>query len=188
MPTFERRHFLQALAAGTAAQTARPAFGQGEAGTAVVFLSRSGNTRVFAEALARRYDASLFEIRPRDPWPEDYEEMVEWATRWRESDILLPLTDRPDFSGCDRVFLCTPVWGSALPAPMRSALSGHDLGAATLLPLITHGGYGEGSTLDEIRALAPKARLAAPFILECDQERRQMRQLDDWLQTVRDRI
>lgn len=26
--------------------------------------------------LARRLNADLFEIRPRDPWPEDYEEMV----------------------------------------------------------------------------------------------------------------
>jgi hypothetical protein len=188
MTELERRRFLQTLAAGTAAQAAGPAWAQGTTSTAVVYLSRSGNTRVFAEALARRHGAALHEIRPRDPWPADYEEMVDWATAWRESGDLLPLAARPDLSAHDTIFLCTPVWGGALPAPMRSALKGQELGDVGILPLVTHGGYGPGDTLETLRNLTPGASLADPFVIECDQERRQMRQLDAWLETVRDRI
>ena len=114
--------------------------------------------------------------------------MVKWVTAWRESGDLLPLENRPNLSSHDVVFLCTPVWGGGLPAPMRSALEGQDLEGSTVLPIVTHGGYGPGDTLGTLRELAPGARFAEPFVIECDQERRQMNELASWLETVSDRI
>src|SRR5688572_16730328 len=70
------------------------ALAQGGSGRrAVVFLSRSGNTRVLAGALSRRYSADMFEVRPRDPWPDDYDEMVAWASSMRASDVDVPLAE-----------------------------------------------------------------------------------------------
>ncbi len=51
----------------------------------VAYLSRSGNTRVVAGQLKHAFTADLFEIRTATPWPEDYEEMVAWASRMQES-------------------------------------------------------------------------------------------------------
>jgi hypothetical protein len=184
----KRRQFLQTLVAGTAAYAAGPAWAQDNETVGVVYLSRSGNTRVFAEALARRYGAALHEIRPRDPWPADYGEMVDWATDWRERSELLPLATNPDLSAHTTLFVCTPVWGGALHAPMRSALEGKDFSGNQILPLVTHGGFGPGNTLETLRDLASNARFAEPMVIECDQERRQMNELDTWLQTARDGI
>jgi hypothetical protein len=77
-PTFGRRDALKAtLAAGAIAATSRMALAQEtDAPRLVAYLSRSGNTRVIAGALARRFGADLFELRPRDPWPADYDAMV----------------------------------------------------------------------------------------------------------------
>src|SRR5262245_49490097 len=142
---FNRRHLLQGAAFMAAGDWASNAARAQESGrSAAVFLSRSSNTRMLAGHLSRRLKADLFEIRPRDPWPEDYEDMVAWASRWRESDDRLPLESTPDLSAHRTVFLGFPIWGGALPAPMRSLLSTSSLRGKTVLPFITHGGYGAG--------------------------------------------
>lgn len=119
---FSRRRLLQGASLAAAAGWARSAArAEGNGQVAVVFLSRSNNTRMLAGHLSRSFDAELIEIRPRDPWPEDYENMVAWATRWRDSDALLPLEPTPDLSRQTTLFLGFPICGMALPAPMRSS-------------------------------------------------------------------
>ena len=72
----------------------------------------------------------------------------------------------------------------ALPAPMRSFLSSADLSAKAVLPFMTHGGYGQGGAMAEVRRLAPTANFADPFILECDQERNNLDALQAWLSSM----
>lgn len=171
---------LPLVAAQVAAGSAHDQSGGGE--SVVVYLSRSGNTRVLAGALSRRFGADLFELRPRDPWPEDYEEMVAWASRMRETGAPLPLAEEPmAIGGYSTVFLCFPIWGEDLPAVMASFLRGHDLSGKTVVPIITHGGYGEGASVETARALAPGADFTEAFVLECNQERDDLRRLDRWL-------
>ena len=124
-------------------------------------------------------------MRPRDPWPADYDEMVDWATRMREGGGTLPLAGiATDIAGYRTVFLGFPIWGGDLPAVMASFLRSHDLSGKTVVPFITHGGYGAGDAMQTARALAPDARFLAPFVLRCDQERDTLRSLDAWLDGV----
>lgn len=180
-----RRQVLQGAALAAASNwIGTSAHAQGAGQSAVVFLSRSSNTRMLAGHLSRSFGADLIEIRPRDPWPEDYEEMVDWATRWRESDQLLPLEPTADLSAHAPVFLGFPIWGGSLPAPMRAFLSTTDLTGKTVLPFITHGGFGAGDAMADVRRLAPNAEFAEPFVLECDQERDNLNALRAWLGAV----
>lgn len=162
---------------------ASPAMAQGGDGrSVVVYLSRSGNTRVLAGALSRRFNADLFELRPRTPWPEDYDAMVEWASRMRADGNDVPLAeDLAGIAGYQTVFLCHPIWGMDLPAVTASFLMGHDLSGKTVVPIITHGGYGAGDAVATARALAPNARFTEPFVLECNQERNDLDSLNEWL-------
>jgi flavodoxin len=188
-PPLGRRDALKAaLAAGAVAAAPRMVFAQGTAGPRlVVYLSRSGNTRVIAGALARRFDADVFELRPRDPWPADYDAMVAWASRHRESEADLPLAEEiADLDRYRTVFLGFPVWGTALPAVTRSFLRSHDLSGKTVVPFVTYGSSGEGSSMRSVRALAPDARFVDPFVLRCDQERSTLDSLDNWLERVGD--
>jgi flavodoxin len=190
-PTIGRRDALKAaLVASAIAAAPRMAFAQqAEGSRLVVYLSRSGNTRVIAGALARRYGADIFELRPRDPWPADYDEMVAWASRWRESEADMPLAE--SIGNLDRyrtVFLGFPVWGTALPAVTRSFLRSHDLSGKTVVPFITYGSSGEGSSMRTVRALAPDARFVEPFVLRCDQERSTLDSLNAWLEGVGDTL
>ena len=153
---------LPVLGAGPAAAQERASDGR----TLVAYLSRSGNTRVIAGALSRRYGADLFEIRTAEPYPADYEETVERAQAERDAEATPPLTEGvADITAYETVFIGFPIWGMALPAPMRTFLTTHELAGKTIVPFITHGGYGTGTALDTVAELAPQARIVTPLDL-----------------------
>src|SRR4029453_12022591 len=45
----------------------------------VAYFTRTGNTRLIATQIARALDATLFQIVPAEPYPDDYEAQVAQA-------------------------------------------------------------------------------------------------------------
>lgn len=167
---------LVAQAAGTAQGT------RADATVLVAFLSRSGNTRVVAGELARANGADLFEIAAADPYPEDYRQTVELAKRQSDAAEMPALRALvPHLARYDTIFLGFPIWGMTAPPPIRSFLTRHDLSGKTLVPFITHGGYGTGQSLQVIQRLAPRTRLTDAFVMQADQERDTLEQVSQWL-------
>ena len=154
--------------------------------TLVAYFSRTGNTRVLARQILRARGATLFEIQPAVPYPEDYEETVSQARRERDSAFEPVLQARVmDMADYATVFLGFPIWGQTAPPVIRSFLSNHDLAGKTLIPFITHGGYGLGSSLEVLAAHAPRARLYdAGLSMEADQERRTLDRVTGWLRRI----
>ena len=186
-----RRTVMAALAAlplGVAAAASNTQGGemrQVGSRTLVAYFSRSGNTRVVAGLIHRARGTDLFEIRPARPYPEDYEQTVEQARKESESGYRPPLEAKASaIASYDTVFLGFPIWGTTVPPVIRSFLSEHDLSGKTLIPFITHGGYGPGNSKSVLASDAPKARLLKGFVMEADQERRTMNRVNGWLKGV----
>ena len=155
---------------------------QGGSRTLVVYFSRSGNTRVVAGLIHRSLGTDLFEIRPASPYPDHYLATVEQARQERDRGIEPALHARvPDMARYDTVYLGFPIWGETAPPVIRSFLTAHDLAGKTLIPFITHGGYGLGSSQSVLASHAPGARLEPGFSMEADQERRTMDAVNNWL-------
>ena len=137
---------------------------------------------MIANQIRRAHTADLFEIVPAAPYPEDYEQTVSLAQRERDTGFEPPLQDTVrNIASYDTIFLGFPIWGTTAPPIIRSFLSTHDLSGKKLIPLITHGGYGLGSSLSVVRQHAPNARLIEGFTIEADQERRTLEQVTSWL-------
>jgi flavodoxin len=167
---------------GLVAERAMAQQTQGSGRVLVAYFTRTGNTRVIARQIRRALDADLFEIQPAEPYPEDYEEQVAQATRERESrfePVLAALVS--NMERYQTVFLGFPIWGMSVPPVIRSFLSQHDLSSKTLIPFITHGGYGLGDSLTVVAEHAPQARFIEGFSIEADQERRTLEQVTSWL-------
>ncbi|WP_311969628.1 flavodoxin [Pseudomonas baltica] len=148
----------------------------------VVYFSRSGNTRVIAGLIQRGLQADLFEISPSTPYPEDYLETVEQARKERDSGFEPALQTRiGDLADYDTVYLGFPIWGETAPPVVRSFLKTHDLTGKTLIPFITHGGYGLGDSHCVLKTHAPRAKLADGFVMEGEQERKTMERVTAWL-------
>ena len=71
-------------------------------------------------------------------------------------------------AGYSTVFLGFPIWGETAPPLIRSFLSSHDLSGKTLVPFITHGGYGLGNSEAVIAKHAPRALIRSPFVMQAD--------------------
>jgi flavodoxin len=171
---------------GSIVAAARPAVAQTRqqpsSSTLVVYFSRTGNTRVIANQIRRAHTAEMFEIVPAAPYPEDYEQTVSQAQRERDAGFEPPLQGKVrDIASYDTIFLGFPIWGTTAPPVIRSFLSTHDPSGKTLIPFITHGGYGLGSSLSVVQQHAPKAKLIKGFAIEADQERRTLEQVTSWL-------
>ncbi|WP_312403797.1 flavodoxin [Pseudomonas rhodesiae] len=153
--------------------------------TLVAYFSRTGNTRVIAGLIHRQLETDLFEIRPATPYPEDYLATVDQARQERDSNYEPALESTiSDISNYDTVFLGFPIWGETAPAVIRSFLSKHDLSGKTLIPFVTHGGYGLGNSQSVIASHASNAHLLTWLVMEADQERRTMETVMEWLKGV----
>ncbi|RYF76690.1 MAG: flavodoxin [Comamonadaceae bacterium] len=171
---------LAQVTQSSAASGARIA--QPKAPVLVAYFSRSGNTRVIAGLLQRAFGADLFEILPATPYPDEYLVTVEQARQERDQGVEPPLkTQVQNMASYATVFLGLPIWGETAPPIIRSFLSAHDLPGKTIVPFITHGGYGLGSSERVIARHAPKSRLQPAFSIQADQERQTMDRVNAWL-------
>ncbi len=190
MPSFSdqtRRGVMTALAGlslggSTLASAAGPGIARPDKPILVAYFSRSGNTRVVAGLLQRSLGADLFEILPATPYPDDYLATVEQARQERDQGVKPALkTTVPNMARYATIFLGLPIWGETAPPIIRSFLSAHDLAGKTLIPFITHGGYGLGSSERVIAQHAPRAQLGRAFSMQADQERQTMDRVNAWL-------
>jgi flavodoxin len=182
--TLSRRALLFAAtgSAGAALAVGRAQAVQHNGPVLVAYLSRSGNTRVVAGQIARANRADLFELVPAQPYPEDYQQMVDQAKRESDAEHEPPLKATvSDIARYQIVFLGFPIWGMTAPPPIRSFLSHHDLSGKALVPFITHGGYGVGQSLAVLARKARGARIAEAFVMRADQERDTLQRVTRWL-------
>ncbi|RWM21571.1 MAG: flavodoxin [Mesorhizobium sp.] len=182
-----QRSLLLPLVAGvnSATASAEPTAAGRSATVLVAYFTRTGNTRLIATQIARALDATLFQIVPAAAYPEDYEAQVAQAEDERQRGYEPPLQATvPDLSSYETVFLGFPIWGMTAPSVIRSFLSQHDMSGKTLVPFITHGGYGLGNSLAIVAEHAPGARLIDGFSEQCDQERETLREVTQWLASV----
>lgn len=149
----------------------------------IAYFSRSGNTRVIAWQIHRALDAGdLFEIEPARGYPEDYFATVEQARQERDNGYEPPLKTRiPGVADYGTLFLGFPIWGETAPPVIRSFLSTYDLSGKVVVPFITHGGYGLGSSISVLRTHAPRARRVGGFSMQGPQERQTIARVGDWL-------
>ena len=132
--------------------------------------------------IQRARNADLFEIAPATAYPQDYLATVAQARQERDAGFEPALASRVSkLAAYDTLFLGFPIWGETAPPVIRSFLSAHDLSGKTLVPFITHGGYGPGSSRAVLARHAPNARLREAFVIEMDQERRTMESVMKWL-------
>jgi flavodoxin len=182
-----RRQVLAASLLAPLAGAAADGTDKAGAGILVACFTRSGNTRVVAGQIQRAVGATLFEIETARPYPLDYQQTVDQARRERDAGQRPALkADVPGLARFHTIYLGFPIWGETAPPPIRSFLARHDLKGKTLIPFITHGGYGPGNSLAVLAAHAPGARLVdGGFVMQDTQEKQTLERVSDWLGQLR---
>ena len=165
----------------------------------VVFFSRTGenhkvgfihkgNTHIVAEMIARKTGGRLFEIVPREPYPDDYRECVQRVVAERKQRA------RPEYVGdvavdsFDVVFVGYPNWCADMPMVVYTFLERHRWAGKTIVPFCTHEASGLSNTEQFIAATCPGATLLpglAVFGTVAQQRRSEAETIvEQWLDTL----
>ncbi len=124
----------------------------------VVYFSRSGNTESVAERIAERTGADMFEIVTVQIYPEDYNELLDFARNEQRENARPELAEHiENMDIYDVIFLGYPNWWGDMPMPLYSFLDEYDLSGKTIMPFVTSGGSGFSRTIRSVEDAEPEA-------------------------------
>jgi flavodoxin len=150
----------------------------------VVYYSYTGNTRALAEQIRQSVDGDIFEIQPATPYSSDYDTVVNQGKKEVESGYKPPLKRKVDnLSSYEVIFVGTPIWWYTIAPPVATFLAESDLAGKTIIPFCTHGGYGAGHSLEDIKKLAPKSQVLDELVLSGSNKYEQ-KEILAWLSKV----
>lgn len=118
----------------------------------------TGNTGVMAQMIAEASGGELFSIRTAEPYPDDYDEVVE-AGQSEKNDGIRPKlsTHIENLDSYDTVFVGFPNWWYGMPMVMYSFFDEYDFSGKTLIPFCTFGGSAFSDAIEEIKDMEPEA-------------------------------
>ena len=163
----------------------------------IVYLTRTGNTEAVAGMIQDTVRGTLVSLELEQAYPEDYQAHVAQVVRENESGYLPPLkTSIESIESYDTVFLGFPTWDMQLP-PMKSFLSEYDLSGKIVIPFNTNGGYGVGSSFQDVEERCSNCTILEGFsveggrerdgiffVMEGDKEVEVRAQVRDWLEKI----
>ena len=138
----------------------------------IVYLSRTNNTKAIAEIIHKYMGGKLVPLELKNPYPENYRATVQQVARENETGFLPTLKTRIDsMQQYGVVFVGFPTWGMQLPPPVKSFLKQYYLTGKTVIPFNTNGGYGIGSSFENVKALCPNSKVLEGFTMRGGSER-----------------
>ena len=146
------------------------------AGKLVVYYSRAGSTAIAARKLAEQLDCDIAEIVSFKKFKGPFG----WLAAGRssmsgaEAGIIEP-EDKPE--NYSLVILCSPIWASGIPSPVRTWLNRNKNKCEKIAYLLTYNGSGENRALVRFSALGG---LAVNTLTLSVAERR----TDEWLKKM----
>lgn len=130
--------------------------------TLIVYYSRSGNTKTVAELIQEKVGGEIVLLETKEARPSNYQEEVAQNEQEQSTNIEPELKPSiPDFEDYDRIFIGAPTWNMALPQAVITFMNSYDFSGKVVLPFNTNGGYGVGSSFEQI-----KSSLSAVKVLE----------------------
>lgn len=126
----------------------------------IVYFSYSGNTRNIAHYIQKRIRCDLLSIVTKESYAKDYEDLIDPRVQNEQIEALPKLKKWiQDLDAYDTVILCTPVWWFSIAPAVKSFLMDYDLKGKTLVPFLTHGGYGIGHSEEDLAQLCPDTKI-----------------------------
>jgi flavodoxin len=141
-----------------------------------------GNTAVVAGMIADLVDVDVYEIRPADPYPHDYEATVRRNVREQESDARPAIAGQlPDLERYSTVLLGSGVWNVRAPMIMRTFVESFDFTGRSVLPFVTYAVSGMGRAAEEYAELCVGATIGNGLAVQGEEARQARPDVRSWL-------
>lgn len=127
----------------------------------VAFFSHSGNTRRIANEIHEHVGGDIFEIMTIDPYPVDYDTIVDQTEHEKKNDYRPELAAEVHKIGYYHlVFIGYPNWWGTMPMAVFAFLEKHDFSGKVIIPFCTYENGGLlGTSIRDIKKLCPDANV-----------------------------
>jgi flavodoxin len=126
----------------------------------IAFFSHSGNTQVVANQIHESVGGDVFRIVTVDPYPTDYDAVVNVAEREQKNGYRPRLANQvANMESYGVVFVGYPNWWSTMPMAVFSFLEQYDFSGKKIAPFCTHEGSALGRSVQDIRTLCPQSAI-----------------------------
>jgi flavodoxin len=151
----------------------------------VAYFSRSGNTRVIANQIHESVGGDIFEIAPVDPYPSDYDQVVEQAGKELREQYRPKLkTKVENMESYNVVFVGYPSWWGTIPMPVATFLSEYDFFGKTIVPFCTNEGSRLGRSVTDIKELCPQSTILDGLAVRGRDVRKAQNEVSEWLREL----
>lgn len=164
----------------------------------IVYLSRTKNTKAVAEMIHKTVGGDLVVVELATPYPKHYQTTVKQVAYENAIGFLPPLKTTIDtIEKYGVVFVGFPTWGMQLPPPMKSFLNQYDLSGKTVVAFNANGGYGIGTSFEEVQKLCPDSKVlegfstkggverdGVLFVMEGEKEKQVQIEVHNWLKKI----
>ncbi|MBJ6802299.1 flavodoxin [Geomonas propionica] len=150
-----------------------------------VYFSHSGNTRECARQINERVGGDLLELKTLQPYPKDYNTVVDQAKRELRAGHRPELkTKGHDAADYDVIFVGSPNWWNTVAPPVMTYLAGQDFSDKAIIPFITHEGTGLGQSARDISGLCPGATVLEGMAIRGGEVHKAGQKLSEWLRKL----
>lgn len=151
----------------------------------VAYFSHSGNTHEIANQIRKNVGSSIFEIVTVDPYPSDYDEVVEQARKELREEYRPELkTKVEDMESYNVVFIGYPNWWGTIPRPVATFLSEYDFSGKTIVPFCTHEGSRLGRSVTDITRLCPQSTILDSLAVRGRNVKNAQNEVSSWLRKI----
>ena len=129
--------------------------------TLIIYFSAEGTTAKVARDLSAAIGASVFEIKPEDPYTSsdlNWKNPFARCNREKIGKKDVPSVGKvEDFAIYDTIVLGFPIWYGAAPNVVNTFCSGYDWTGKKVFAFATSGGSGIGKTAEKLKPYVPGA-------------------------------
>lgn len=153
--------------------------------TLIAYFSYTGHTAGIARQIQGQIGGTLFEIKPAEPYSDDYGTAERRGRRETQRGYCPPLADMPaELDSYDVILLGTPNWFNTVAPPVASFLTNSDLSGKKIAPFCTNGGGGLGHAIADIKALCKGAEIMDSINIYEDGGAGAEKKIADWLKRI----
>ncbi len=151
----------------------------------VAYFSYSGNTKVIANQIHENVGGDIFEIKTVDPYPTDYNAVVDQAKKERDENYRPKLATKIDnIDSYDVIFVGYPDWWVNMPMPVFSFLEQYNFSGKTIVPFCTHEGSGLGRSLDDVKKTCPQSTILDGLAISDKDINNAAQDISNWLNKI----
>lgn len=130
----------------------------------IVIYSWHGNVRKLAKIIEKQVDASILDLSPKIPYPNNYSACVNQVQKEVRNEYHPELMNLPrSIDEYDTIFIGSPIWWHTMAPPISTFIDSFDLTGKIIVPFYSHGGSGAGTFERDMKTACKNAIVKRVF-------------------------